>query len=79
MIESGLIGLMHETEKISELEIKIEKSYEIEDIVEKILDFNQQYQQGQWLNILTPNQMLRRLAIFFAQLKAGNNSQKLKN
>ena len=79
MIESGLIGLMHETEKISELEIKIEKSYEIEDIVEKILDFNQQYQQGQWLNILTPNQMLRRLAISFAQLKAGNNSQKLKN
>ena len=79
MIESGLIGLMHETEKISELEIKIEKPYEIEDIVEKILDFNQQYQQGQWLNILTPNQMLRRLAIFFAQLKAGNNSQKLKN
>ena len=70
---------MHETEKISELEIKIEKSYEIEDIVEKILDFNQQYQQGQWLNILTPNQMLRRLAISFAQLKAGNNSQKLKN
>ena len=53
MIESGLIGLMHETEKISELEIKIEKPYEIEDIVEKILDFNQQYQQrtmGKYIN-----------------------------
>ena len=79
MIESGLIGLMHETEKISELEIKIEKPYEIEDIVEKILDFNEHYQKGQGLKILTPNQMLRRLAVSFAQLEAGNNSQKLKN
>ena len=31
------------------------------------------------LKILTPQQMLRRLPISFAQLKAGNNSQKLKN
>ena len=53
LINSGLIGLMDETEKVSELEIKIEKPYEIEDIVEKILDFNQQYQQrtmGKYIN-----------------------------
>ena len=31
------------------------------------------------LNILTPNQMLSRLPITLAQLKAGNNSEKLKN
>ena len=31
------------------------------------------------LNILTPNQMLSRLPISLAQLKAGNNSEKLKN
>ena len=31
------------------------------------------------LKILTPNQMLSRLPIFLAQLKAGNNSEKLKN
>ena len=33
----------------------------------------------QGFNILTPNQMLGRLPIFLAQLKAGNNSEKLKN
>ena len=32
--------------------------------------------QGQGLKILTPNQMLSRLPITLAQLKAGNNSQK---
>ena len=36
-------------------------------------------QQGQRLKILTPDQMLSRLPITLAQLKAGNNSQKLKN
>ena len=36
-------------------------------------------QQGQGLKILTPQQMITRLPILLAQLKAGNNSQKLKN
>ena len=36
-------------------------------------------QGGQGLKILTPNQMLSRLPISLAQLKAGNNSEKLKN
>ena len=36
-------------------------------------------QRGQGLQILTPNQMLSRLTISLAQLKAGNNSKKLKN
>ena len=31
------------------------------------------------LKILTPNEMLCRLPISLAQLKAGNNSEKLKN
>ena len=31
------------------------------------------------LKILTPNQTLSRLPISFAELKAGNNSEKLKN
>ena len=35
--------------------------------------------EGQVLKILTPNQMLSRLPITLAQLKAGNNSEKLKN
>ena len=38
-----------------------------------------QNQQGQGLKILTPNQMLSRLPISLAQLKEGNNSEKLKN
>ena len=36
-------------------------------------------QKGQELKILTPNQMFRRLPISLAQLKAGNNSEELKN
>ena len=36
-------------------------------------------QKGQGLKILTSQQMLSRLPISLAQLKAGNNSQKLKN
>ena len=36
-------------------------------------------QQGQGLKILTQDQMLSRLPITSAQLKAGNNSQKLIN
>ena len=35
--------------------------------------------EGKGLKILTPNQMLSRLPITLAQLKAGNNSQKLIN
>ena len=46
--------------------------------VKMILEFNRQ-QQGKGLKILTRNQMLSRLPISLAQLKAGNNSEKLKN
>ena len=35
--------------------------------------------QGQGLKILTPNQMLSRLPISLAQLKSGNNYEKLNN
>ena len=36
-------------------------------------------QEGQGVKILTPNQMLSRLTITLAQLKSGNNAEKLKN
>ena len=36
-------------------------------------------QRGHGLKILTPSQMLSRLPISLAQLKAGNNSEKFKN
>ena len=48
-------------------------------IVENILKFNKQTQQGKGIKILTPSQMLSRLPITLAQLKAGYNSEKLKN
>ena len=35
--------------------------------------------KGQGLKVLTPDQMLSRLPNSSAQLKAGNNSEKLKN
>ena len=38
-----------------------------------------QRQKGQGLKMLTPQQTITRLPILLAQLKAGNNSQKLKN
>ena len=60
-------------------EIKFERPDEIEDIIEKILLLNKQNQEGQGLKVLTPEQMLSKLPITFAQLKARNNSEKLKN
>ena len=66
---------------MSEDEKEIEQPDKILEIVEKVLDFNKKHrkQQGLGLKILTPNQMLSRLPITLAQLKAGYNSEKLKN
>ena len=58
---------------------KIEDNKKIINIVERIVYLNQLYQSGKRLKILTPDQMLSRLPITLAQLKAGNNSEKLKN
>ena len=64
---------------MSKEERKIEKPDNRVEIVEEILKFNEQNQKGQGLKTLTPSQMLSRLPISLAQLKAGNNSGKLKN
>ena len=64
---------------MSEDEIKTEKPDKILRIVKEFLDFNKQNGIGHGLKILTPNQMLSRLPIYLAQLKAGNNSEKLKS
>ena len=79
LIKSGLKDLKEETEKMCKEEKDIEKPDKIVEIVEEILKFNKQNQEGQGLKILTPNQILNRLPISLAQLKAGNNSEKLKN
>ena len=62
---------------MSEQEKETGSPREIADIVEKILEFNRQ-QQGQGRKILTRSEMLSRLPILLAQLKAGNNFEKLK-
>ena len=79
MINSGLKDLKGGIKNISKKRIEIEKPDEIVRVVEMILKLNKQNQEGQGLKILTPNQMLSRLPIVLAQLKAGNNSEKLKN
>ena len=62
---------------MNEEEKETKNSNEIVDIVENILDFNRQ-QEGQGLKILRLYQILSRLSIVLAQLKAGNNSEKLR-
>ena len=55
------------------------KFVKILNIVNKILKLNEQIRWGQELKILTPDQMVSRLPIYLAQLKAGNNSGKFRN
>ena len=74
-IKNRWSDLKYEIKKISVDEKEIEQPDKTLKIVEEILEFTRQQQrQG-----LTPNQMLRRLPISLAQLKAGNDSEKLKN
>ena len=79
IFNSGLEDLKKEIKKMSKEEIEIEKPDEIVRVVEMVLDFTKHYQQGKGLKILTPNQILSRLPIALAQLKARNNSKRLKN
>ena len=58
---------------------KIKENEKIINIVELILEFNYKIKLGHGLKNLTPYQMLGRLPVSLAQLKAGNNSEKLKN
>ena len=73
--------LINEVLKRIEDEAKKYKLNETITAVEEILEFNEKHQnqKGQGLKILIPQQILSRLPISLAQLKAGNNSQKLKN
>ena len=53
----------------------------IEDYSSMILEAKKlaKEQEGTGLKILTPNQMLKRLPIAIAQIKAGDNSERLLN
>ena len=74
VIKSGLSDLKNEIGKMDEEEKEIDKSNDIVNIDEEIVEFNKQKQEGKGLKILTPDQMLSRLPITLAQLKVGNNS-----
>ena len=69
-IKSGLSDLKDKNNEMSDDETKIEKSYKIVRIVEEIIEFNRQNQEGQGLKILTPDQILSRLPITLAQQKS---------
>ena len=56
--------------------LRNENRDKIINIVEKIFNFNKQ-QKGTGFKILTLKQMLERLPIAFAQVKAGNTSENL--
>ena len=43
------------------------------------INYSLQWKKGTWLKILTYNQMLQRLPIAVAQVKAGNNSENVLN
>ena len=58
---------------------KTEENENIIDVIERILELNNETQLGKGLKILTPDQMFSRLPIILAQLKAGNNPEKLVN
>ena len=75
VIESGLSDLNMKLKKCLMMKLK----WKIVDIVKKILEFNRQNQEGQGLKIVTPDQIISRFPINLAQLKAENNSEKLKN
>ena len=90
----GLRKLDRDILNMSKDEVKNRRLNYFKHLIRKIVDANKklddmpdleteesaaQRQQEQGLKILTPEQMITRLPILLAQLKAGNNSQKLKN
>ena len=93
LIKNKLKDLKTDIKYMFENEVKKKKLDLLAGLVEKTLDINKllnipdlkseesatERQQGQGLKILTPEQMITRLPILLAQLKAGNDSQKLKN
>ena len=93
LTEAGLEKLKNEMRNMSENEIRNKRLDVLANFIEEVLVGDRmndippleseedaaQRQKGQGLKILTPKQMITRLPILLAQLKAGSNSQKLKN
>ena len=69
-IKNRLSELKNKIEKMSRNERENKRLDKILETVKDILNFNKQNQEGTGLKILTPNQMLSRLPITLAELKA---------
>ena len=79
VIKSGLGDLKDDIEKMSEGEKKLKNQIKYQKLLKKFLILKVQKESRQGLNILTPDQMLSKLPITLAQIKAGNNTEKFKN
>ena len=79
LIEETFTYFGNEVKIMSEVNKKNE-GRKVLNIDNNILNFTlKERKSGHGFNILTPNQILRRSPINLPQLKAGNNSEKLKN
>ena len=80
LIKKTLTERKKSIEKVAKnYDFRIKENEKIIDIVERIFEYNQLNELGQDLKVLIPSQMLSRLPISLTQLKAGNNSEKLKS
>ena len=65
--------------KIQPLECHVEVKLEPEETIAERIKLNPQIKTRKGLEILTPNKLLTRYPVLLSQIKAGNNSYKLKN
>ena len=93
LIKTQLTGLNIDMQSMSKDEIKNKNLPALMEGVEEILIYlekidmaeleskeeAEQRQRGQGLKIMVPSQLITRLPILLLQVKAGNNSNKLKN
>ena len=77
----GVFGSKKDVDAESEKLDIVQGGEDIEDPppLEDEKDAAKRQQKGQGLKIMSPKQVIARLPILLAQLKSGNNSQKLKN
>ena len=78
VINSGLKDIKEEIKELSKEERENKNPDKIVEIVEDILRFIKQKQEGRGIKMLTPKQMLSRLPISLAQLKQGIIQKNLK-
>ena len=78
MVRNGLRNLKEEIKKMDEEEKETKKPNKIASLVKMILEFKNQNQERKGLKMLTSDQMIKKLPISLAKVKAKNNSEKLK-